>query len=496
MKTGERPLLTSEACAPRPITLVVFAPFDGDDTLSRYPDDQTETVKQHPLVLALAEVADAGVNVCALIDRADDESWRIDIPAGGDSCFTSMWKQRMSSPRSLAGLLAHAMQQHQGSAVVLSMEGHGAGYLPEIDTAKLAQTQLPKVNGERVYWVQRPDDEGGAAIWDRKGDSPPLPMNELLLPDGRTPGADYPMSTWGMGWALGEARRRRGGGEKADKIAVVHFNNCFNFSTELLHTIAPHAEYATGYSNYNFFTAGRSYPAVFRNAQTQRSLSAEALARALCEGNRDELKKLTRPHPTVGGMVQLHRMAAIADAVDKLAKALIAALPAQRPEIAKAILAAQQFDADSSFVLETPDSLTDLASLAFALHHAPLGNAVKAAAQTLGATLSKIKVYGDNAKPWIEPTVQWDFSSDQLAMNIYLPDPDLSGTLDWRAPYYFNTQPGALPAQPEVVDFLRNTAWVDFILAYLKGVRFAGLRSPVIPTFPLADQTDDNCKPC
>jgi hypothetical protein len=81
-------------------------------------------------------------------------------------------------------------------------------------------------------------------------------------------------------------------------------------------------------------------------------------------------------------------------------------------------------------------------------------------------------------------------------MNIYLPDPDLSGTLDWRAPYYFNKQPKALPAQPEVVDFLQKTAWVDFILAYLKGVRFAGLRAPVIPTFPLADKPGDYCKPC
>jgi hypothetical protein len=71
------------------------------------------------------------------------------------------------------------------------------------------------------------------------------------------------------------------------------------------------------------------------------------------------------------------------------------------PEIAKAIRAAQQLDADASFVLETPDSLTDLASLAFALHQAPLGNAVKAAAKTLGETLGKIKVYGENAKPWI-----------------------------------------------------------------------------------------------
>ncbi len=389
MNTDARVLLTSDGCEPRHITLVVFAPFGSDDTLSRYPDDLTDNVKQHPLVLALIEVAAAGVNVCALVDRVDDDSWRIDIPAGGSACFTSMWKQRMSSPRSLAGLLAHAMRQHPGSAIVLSMEGHGAGYLPEIDTAKLAQTQLPKVNGERVYWVQRPDDEGGAAIWDRKGDSPPLPMNETLLPDGRTPGTEIPMSSWGLGWALEEARRRAGGKQLADKIAVVHFNNCFNFSTELLHTIAPHAEYATGYSNYNFFTAGRSYPDVFSKAQKERALSAEALARALCEGNRDELSALARPHPTVGGMVALHRLAAIADAVDKLAKALIAALPAQRPEIAKAIHAAQQFDADASFVLETPDSLTDLASLALAAHKAGRLNEVLAQHPRLAGRASR-----------------------------------------------------------------------------------------------------------
>jgi hypothetical protein len=188
-------------------------------------------------------------------------------------------------------------------------------------------------------------------------------------------------------------------------------------------------------------------------------------------------------------------MKAIADAVDKLAKAMIAELPGKVSTIQAAIRKAQQFDADTSFSLEVPDSLTDLASLAFELQQAPLSNAVKAAAKTLGETLGEIKVYGKRAKPWVDPNVVWDFTSKQLAMNIYLPDPDRSGTLDWRAPYYLNKQPGALPAQPQVVDFLQKTAWVDFVLKYLEGVRFTGLLSPVIPKFPVADQPGDPCNP-
>jgi hypothetical protein len=67
-----------------------------------------------------------------------------------------------------------------------------------------------------------------------------------------------PLSTWGLGEAL---RRALAAGVPAPQ--VIHFNNCFNLSLELMHTVSPYAGYATAYGNYNFFTAGETYPAVF-----------------------------------------------------------------------------------------------------------------------------------------------------------------------------------------------------------------------------------------
>lgn len=492
MQTTDLPCIAMDQQRVRsPATLVVFAPFGADKRLSTYPGGSTHKISDHPMVKSLEQVAKAGVNVCALIDRTDDDSWLLTVPAHGRPSIDSYWKQDMGSPRTLSALLTHAMTCFKDTAIVLSMEGHGAGYLPEIDRSKLSAREMATQTGLRLRWEIRSDADGGSRPLLEPSGEPWLgsPMGGDLLPMGGDllPGG-APISTWGLGWALKEAIARAGDPKR--KLAVVHFNNCFNMSLELLHTIAPYAEHAVGYNNYNFFTSGRGYPEVFQTFASQGGASSAELALWLAMGNKKTLGDLPDGHPTVGGVVQLRRMEAISAAVDRLSGALIDALPVHREPIRAAIKMAQQYDTGAGFALEVPDNLTDVASLAEALSAASFSSAVAGAASDLAQAVAGINVYSVSGAPWVSKETPWNFKKT-LAMNILLPDPDLTGLWDWRSPYYLVTDPAKLPSQPHVIDFLRNTRWVEFVIKYHlqddnKRLLFRGLLASRIPEFPVA----------
>jgi hypothetical protein len=480
------------------VVLVLYAPFGGDAVLSTFPDGESSDLAQHPLVQALLDVAKQRVHVIALVDRVDEDSHLIEIPAGRPASLrvVSRWKQDMASPHTLAGLLRHAHQARPTSSVVLALEGHGAGFLPEIDRSKLTIEALTE-NG-RYGWDVRPS--GSTPVLPMGG--PVLPMGGPVLPMGGPvlPGNQSIFSTWGLGAAL-KAALDAG----VPKPAVSHFNNCFNLSAELLHTIAPYADYATGYPNYNFFTAGASYPKVFARLKKKKTATAAEVARWFAEENQAALLPKGN-HPTAGGTVELARMHDIVEKVDDLADALLASLRntsgAQREQTANdiqdAIVKAQQYDTThGDFTLETPDEMTDLRSLAAALNdpkYAAFG--VQAASEALFKATEDIKVYGDDDRPWVNVNAEWDFRGD-LAMNIFLPDPLRKGLWDWRSPYYLdvNPDPAKPRVQPHIIDFVKVTDWVDFIIEYHKDVPFVGLLPARIPDFPAFNATFEPPRP-
>ena len=143
--------------------------------------------------------------------------------------------------------------------------------------------------------------------------------------------------------------------------------------------------------------------------------------------------------------------------------------------------------------LEAPDQLTDLASFAEALLDFDFRpHPVHSAAKALRDALVGIKVYGSpEEQPWVAAgtSVTWNFSADALAMNIFLPDPLLRGLWDWRSPFYLdiNPNPNKPKVQPHIIDFVKVTDWVDFIIEYHKEsqepVRLLPARIPQFPVF-------------
>lgn len=480
------PILSKSLEKTESVVLAVYAPFGSDEVLSDFPDGLTTTVNAHPLIAALKGVAAAGTHVLALVDRVEDNTWLIEIPAGQPDAakIESRWKQDMTSERTLAGLIAQAQQRFPRSSLVLSIEGHGAGFLPDLDRRQLTWKNVTE--GGKFQWHF--SDSDCAPV--HQDGSPVLPMGCPGLPMGN-PGLPVNrayMSTRQLGEALRMARDLG-----AARPAVIHFNNCFNMSVEVLHTVAPYADYATGYCNYNFFTSGQSYPAVFQRLQAAGSATAEQLATWFAEENHKALQAKPR-HPTVGGVVALSRMAGIADGVDRLSDALLKALqgatPADRPQVVamirQAILDAQQYDSQPGWDLEAPDQLTDLCSLAAMLQKQAVGfPSVQSEAATLVKLLSGIKAYGDNDVPWLDETdkIRWDFRADTLAMNIFLPDPLRDGVWDWRSSYYVEVNPDT-PVQRGVIDFLTSTNWVDFLKEYHRDVPFRSFHVGAIPPLP------------
>ena len=480
------------------VLLVVYAPFGSDDVLSSFPDGSSIDLTKHPLYRALIDVAGQGIHVAALIDRVQQDTVLVQIKAGkpASARTTSRWKQDMASPNTLAGLLREAHAAHPTAAVVLALEGHGAGYLPEIDRRQLTQANLTHFGQVPIEWHISPPDSASPVL---PMGAPLLPMGAPLLPMGAPllPTNDMPLSTWGLGHALKMAQDAG-----VPKIAVIHFNNCFNMAVEVMHTVAPYAGYATGYPNYNFFTSGQSYPSVFKRLRLHGPVTPEVLAQWFAEANHKTLSDKGN-HPTTGSVVQLSRMKEIAERVDDLADALLAELNTAAPGAARAslvdrlrqaITAAQHFDGgNGDFVLEVPDALTDLMSLAANLQAPALAfnpQTVLPAAKALQDALAGIKQYGDDERPWVVPDgsgIVWDFSSKDLAMNILLPDPDLRGLWDWRSPFYLavDAESDRPLVQPHVIDFLKITDWVDFIKEYHRDVKFAGLWPAAIPPFPV-----------
>lgn len=476
------------------VVFVVFAPFGTDTALSTFPDGSSTDLLQHPLVRNLLRISEQGSHVIALIDRTQSDTFLLEIPAfhPKDIRATSRWKQDMGVANTLTGLLHHAASVYPNTEIVLALEGHGAGFLPEIDRTKLLHRTF--TNGVGYEW--RVDKTTGAPTL--PVGTPVLPVGTPVLPVGTPvlPSNHLPLSTYGLGKALAQAAQNG-----VPKLAVIHFNNCFNMSVEMLHTVAPYADFATGYPNYNFFTAGEGYEAVFAKLRANNGATSQEVATWFAEGNQAVLAAKGN-HPTAGCVIRLDRMFQITEKIDDLADALLAALRNSPnrvkivTNIRDAIIEAQQYDTTSAsgdFTLETPDEMTDIRSFALALKNFDFENfGVHDAADALVLATVDIKQYGERDRPWVNTNTVWDFRGE-LAMNIFMPDPLLLGVWDWRAPFYLDVNPDpALPrVQPGIIDFVQVTDWVDFIIEYhktgldAKPVLFKGLRPAVIPEFPL-----------
>jgi len=518
------------------VLFAVYAPLGTDEVLSRYPNPDPNApiapIQKQALVRALQATAAEGVNVCALIDVFDDDSYLVEIPAYKPAAMNivSAWKQDMSDRHALAGFLRRAHQRFPCNALVLAIEGHGGGFIPDLDLARItpASNSQFQDNGtvQHVRWVkagaittveidQNPTSrtatedvprtrqitspelgvvaERGAAT--RDVESPPLQMTspELQMTSPELPAARLPLSTWAYGEALRAAIKAG-----VPKPAVIHFNNCFNASFELLHTVAPYADYATGYANYDFFLAGQAYPQVFKNLRLAGSATAEQLAKwfALETG---KILKDKHNHPIVAGTVKLSRMKTVATAIDTLALELTKALRAPggaavRARIQAAATAAQHYDTEPGYELKVPDQFVDIASFAVAIQAQFGPGPVDAAAAALQAALANIWQFGDKDWPWMahNPAIVYDFSDKRLGLNIFFPDPALDGKWDWRSPYYLSgtVNPKKPPAHRHVIPFLADVReqrprWVEFIVEYHKETPFIGFFPARAPFFPI-----------
>jgi hypothetical protein len=481
------------------VVLAVYAPFGSDAVLSRYPDGQAGIpIQRQVLVKALQRVAREGVHVSALIDLYDDDSYLVEIPALQPKAMriTSVWKQDMTSPRALAGFLRRTHAVNPCAALVLAMEGHGAGYLPEIEAANLTPEKTTS-NGN-YEWTFGQDE---VRVSPAPG-SPALPVFSSVLPvfSSVLPAVDLPLSTSGLAAGLRLSQR-----QGVPKPAVIHFNNCFNMSVEHLHTVAPFADYATGYGNYNFFSSGETYPKVFKRLRDAGIATREALAQWFADENAKPLQDKGN-HPTIGGVVRLGRMREIAQCIDVLAAALVTALrpanaadrPAVLAKVQAAVVAAQKYDTVPGYALAVPDQVSDIASLAAELLNHDFGAVpVHAAATALGNALNGVKRYGDVGEPWMDTAQSWDFSDDSLAMNIFLPDPERKGRWDWRSPFYMASKlpPGSPNREAHPIDFLTGTRWIDFIDEYHKSVNAFALLPALAPVFPVFNRRFDPKNP-
>jgi hypothetical protein len=68
-------------------------------------------------------------------------------------------------------------------------------------------------------------------------------------------------------------------------------------------------------------------------------------------------------------------------------------------------------------------------------------------------------------------------------LSLFLPNPRRKDLWDWRSPYYLKVTEDEV--QPHIIEFLKSTAWVDFILKYHETTPFKGFRAAQLPAYPV-----------
>ncbi len=519
----------------RGLTFAVYAAIGTDPRLSRFPATSTTApippIHKQALVKELARTAAEGVNVAALVDVYGDDTYLVEIPAYKPLAISivSAWKQNMSDPHALAGFLRRAHQRFPCDALVLAVDSHGAGFIPDLDLNRINQDSLTHWDsdgsGRRVRWTvtgestrfqfeaaaraaaaDSPPDRGvtspemGAergrpAARADDDEAPPLGVTtpEMGVDSAALPFGNLPMSTWAYGEALRLAVKAG-----VPRPAVIAFNNCFNASFELLHTVSPYAGYAAAYANYDFFSAGATYPVVFHKLRMAGSATAAELAKWFVQVN-GQLMQAKQNHPLIGATVDLRRMRKVATALNRLGELLVPELrganeAAVRQRVKAAAIAAQHYDTEPGFELKVPDQFVDVAGFADALRAQFGPGDIRDAAVAVRDSVAGIWQFGDKDWPWMgqDPNIVWDFTDRKLGMNIYFPDPALEGRWDWRSPYYLSgrVDPTLPPAHLHVIPFLAETGgvrarWVEFIVAYHEKTQFLAFLPPRQPVFPI-----------
>lgn len=485
-------------------TLVVFAPFGTDPKLARYSgtDRPATGLESHALFRALTLVARNGVNVCAYIDLepGDGRTWHVWAPAFSRTLNVRMAaKIVMESPYALSHLLDLARESYPGTRLVLALEGHGTGFMPHLNRDALT-TDIATDGGKagRLRW-RITGQTARLVREDSSSSSPPLlGMGCPVLPFGSpfAPRNHFPLSTAGLQLALNDNLRLSN-----QKLAAVHLNNCFNMSIEVLDSIQPYAEFATGYPNYNFFTGGLAYPAVF--GRTGATPTSGEIARRFAERNG---AALPAGHPTAGCTIDLARMPDVTRQFEGLARSLTAALRSSRPDAparkvtaekirrALAEVTVRHYDSVGDFRLDAQDELVDVRSFARACIRAEVDGAVKTAAGKLDAALGTLQVYGESGRPTVASDATWNFEGKELTMNVLCPDPQLLGLWDWRSAFYLHDPSDSRQrkVQPQQIQFMKKTGWRDFIIAYHEHLAFERrdltIRAPFIPDYPVCEK--------
>lgn len=455
-----------------PIVFAVYAPFGTDDRLSQQAD---------PFISNLAATAVPGfVHIVALVDNKN--ATRLIEITDGSLQETCLSKRDMGDPQTLIDFMAYVQAAHPSTRVVLSLEGHGGGYIPDVDPSEIKPTKWSTPTSDGDIPLQ--------ATPTAKGLEPPLPMGSPELSGQEL------MSTYDLYEALDHITL-----SGTNKIDLLVLNNCFNLSVEVLATVAPFAEYAVGYPNYNFFSKGVPYQEVF-SGETENTPTLE-FAQKFAVTNRAYLHSISTPpneHPTIGGVVTLTQMYTITAYIDVLARELITAVNQGFSEnIALAIETSQKYDTTScqedmhpEFELGVPDAFTDLHDFAGKLMETFSGisaSGVYTAAQDLYNATRNIQVYSDGGlHPWVHQDLDyfWEFPS-QLSLNIFLPIPNHHDFWDWRTLFYVGA-PNRHANGLNTIDFVRTNHWREFLVTFYAQDDFAGIMRPCVPPAPLTYQ--------
>ena len=332
--------------------------------------------------------------------------------AQGQNMWT--WGENTGSPYSLAEFVKGAVRAYpNANRVILSLVGHGGGWAPNLLAGQ------PSDHGEQPG--------PGGLLWDDH------------------PGSS--LSTAELGQALRWAHQATG-----QKVNLLYLDACLMEMSEVAYEVSDSVDYLLASQSWSW--------TVFPYDAHLNAIAAGQSPAQIGAAWLDNEAALLRAdgYPFTLSLADLSQTSALQSALDALALALIAALPANKAAIQAAYDGSDCFDSSQDGVIDHSDNYCDLSSFAAQLEAQFSQNiTISAAAQAVQTAVANSILDEDHQDgvPWPYPEQTWTWG-DLGGLSLYLP----LRQDDWKRRYY----------TAEHLQSARDGQWDEFLSAFWDNV--------------------------
>jgi hypothetical protein len=300
----------------------------GDNSLSSCGDDDLGEMRQVG--------SSADINVVAQFDNAGNEGTRrFLVKKGGNDLLQSLGKTDCGSPEVLNNFIAWAARTYPAQRYALVLWSHGSGWQPE-DLDRIARSVDAKEYSPKEATTRSASPKGRTFFrtsWEAVFRLPSAQSRAICVDDG----TGHSIDTVELGKVLAKAKKALG-----QPIDVLGMDACMMNDLEVAYQAQPYASYLVA-SEESEPGDGWPYDLVLRQLVDRPDMTPEELGKLIVTSYAQYYRDTHYSSAVTQAALDLARLSALTEPLDRLANRLIALMPKVKSKIRDAQLESAYF---------------------------------------------------------------------------------------------------------------------------------------------------------